>query len=314
VLTTHHNADGDGAGSEAAVAAWLGLNGVAAAIVNPTPFPEAFRFLLPEAVPVLDWGAPGAERALRDADLMLVLDTSEPKRIAPIGDHFPAQRTLVVDHHPPGRERVAEIGLLDPSAAATGELVHDLLSLDGGAIPEAALLGIYVAIVTDTGSFRYSNTTPRTHLLAASLLAAGVDPEAVYRRVYATVPRRRVDLLRDALATLRQEPESGISWMVVSAARIRELGATSEDLDGLVEHARSLEGTRVALLLRETDDGQTKISFRSNGAADVNRVARGFGGGGHVKAAGATIPEPPERALPLLLEAVRTALLDVPPL
>jgi bifunctional oligoribonuclease and PAP phosphatase NrnA len=306
-LTTHHNADGDGAGSEAAVAAWLGGEGVAVTIVNPTPFPDAFRFLLPRGVNVRDWGTEGSAEALAAADLLLVLDTSEPKRIAPVGDHVQPDRTLVIDHHPPGEARVSESGLLDPSAAATGELVYDLLRLDGATIPDAALVGIYVAILTDTGSFRFSNTSPRTHLLAADLIRSGVDPESVFRRIYATVPRRRAELLREALGTLRQEGP-GISWMTVSARTIRDLGTTSEDLDGLVEHARALEGTEVALLLREMEDGTIKVSFRSNGETDVNRVARRFGGGGHVKASGATISGTMESVLARVVDAVGEAV------
>jgi len=304
-LTTHVNADGDGTGSQAAVAAWLLERGIRATVVNPTPFPRAYRFVAPEGMEVADWSGEDAAAALRDAELLLVLDTSEPGRIDPIGDHFPRERTLVLDHHPRGSETVSDSGLLDPTAAATGELVYDLLRLDGDRIPDAALVGIYVALVTDTGSFRYSNTTPRTHLVAADLLARGVDPEAVYQRLYATVPRRRVELLRESLSTLEQEPESGLAWIVVGHSLIDSLGATSEDLDGLVEHARSLEGTRVAMLFRETPEGNTKVSFRSNGPADVNRIARQFGGGGHLKASGATIDGPPADVVPRVLAAAR---------
>lgn len=305
VLTTHLNADGDGAGSEAAVAVWLAERGVASVIVNPSPFPLQFRFLLHPSTRIADWGGMEAAQAVGTADLLLVLDTSEPKRIGPLASALPRERMLVVDHHPPGATTVADVGLLDPTAAAAGELVYDLLSLDGDSPPEASLLGIYVALVTDTGSFRYSNTTARTHAIASDLLARGVDPEAVFQRLFATVPRRRVELLREVLGTLQSERESGLAWMVVSHEMISGLGASGEDLDGLIEHARSLEGTEVALLFRETPEGHTKISFRSNGVADVNQLAREFGGGGHVKAAGALISAPPAEAIPRVLTLAR---------
>jgi bifunctional oligoribonuclease and PAP phosphatase NrnA len=311
VLTTHVNADGDGAGCEAALGAWLAERAIEVTIVNPTPFPEPFRWLLDSATRVLDWGNPGAADVVASADLMLVLDTGELHRIAPIGEHHPRASTLVIDHHPAGRASISERGLMDPTAAATGELVYDLLQLDEHPVPSTALLGIYVAIVTDTGSFRFSNTTPRAHLITAELLAQGVDPERVYQQLFATVPRRRIELLREALTTLDQEPETGISWIVVPDRLITSLGATAEDLDGLVEHARSLEGTRVALLFREMPDGSTKVSFRSSGSLDVNRVARRFDGGGHVKAAGATLPHPPATAIPMVLAAVREELREV---
>jgi phosphoesterase RecJ-like protein len=144
--------------------------------------------------------------------------------------------------------------------------------------------------------------------VAAELLRLGIDPEVVYRRLFATAPRRRLELLRAALESLESRPDGRISWMVVPHRVSAPLGATGEDFDGLIEHVRSVEGTEVALLFRETRAGETKVSFRSNGAADVNQVAREFGGGGHVKAAGATIPEPAEQLVDRVVDAVRRAL------
>jgi phosphoesterase RecJ-like protein len=308
VLTTHVHADGDGSGSEAAVAAWLEARGIRAAIVNPTPFPDTFRFLLHRPDLVADLGTDAGEAALADADLFVVLDTSEPQRVGALAPRLPRERTLVVDHHPAGREVVGDVAVQDPSAAATGEMVYDLITLAGDAVPHASALGAYVALVSDTGSFRYGNTTPRVLAVAAELLRLGIDPEVVYRRLFATAPRRRLELLRAALETLESSPDGRISWMVVPHRVSAPLGATGEDFDGLIEHVRSVEGTEVALLFRETKAGETKVSFRSNGAADVNRVAREFGGGGHVKAAGATIHEPAEQLVERVVDTVRRAL------
>ena len=308
VLTTHVGADGDGAGSEAAVAVWLESLGASVAIVNPTPFPATLRFLVDRSDLVVDFGTPEAESRLRGADLVLVLDTSERNRIAPLAELLDPARTIVLDHHPAGPDVVGTMALQDPSASATGELVYDLLRLFDADIGRDAALGIYVAIVSDTGSFRFSNTTPRTHLIAADLLGRGVDPELVFQRLYATFPRRRLDLLREALASLETDPALGISWISISADTAKRVGATGDDFDGLVDHARSVEGTEVAILFRETPSGQTKISFRSNGDTDVNRIAREFGGGGHVKAAGAFLEEPPATAVPKVVQRVREVL------
>ena len=290
VLVTHVGADGDGSGSQAAIAAWLDVRGIDATIVNPTPFPDLFRFVLHRQDIVADLGSPEADAALAEADLFLVLDTSEPARVGELAGRLPPERTLVVDHHPAGTEVVGDTAVQDPSAGATGEMVYDLITLAGDPVPRASALGAYVAIVSDTGSFRYSNTTPRLHAVAAELLARGIDPEVVYRRLFATAPLRRLELLREALATLHTDAGARIAWMAVTHDTAERLGATGEDFDGLIEHVRSIEGTEVAMLFRETGEGTTKVSFRSNGAADVNRLARRFGGGGHVKAAGALIP------------------------
>jgi phosphoesterase RecJ-like protein len=305
-LHTHVHADGDGAGSQAALAAWLEGRGIRCTIVNPTPFPDSLRFVLHRQDVVADLDTPEAEAALDEADLFLVLDTSEPERIGKLAERISRERTLVVDHHPAGSEVVGDVAVQDPTAAATGEMVYDIITLSGDAVPQASALGAYVALVSDTGSFRFGNTTPRVLAVAGELMTLGIDPEVVYRRLFATAPRRRLELLREALGSL--ESDDGVGWMVVPHEVTERLEVSGEDFDGLIEHVRSMEGTEVALLFRETAPGETKISFRSNGGADVNRIAREFGGGGHVKAAGANVPEPAATLIPRVIEAVRRAL------
>lgn len=308
VLTTHVNADGDGVGSQAAVAAWLEEAGVQVSIINPTPFPDGLRFLVHRPEMILDAEGEAADAALEEADLVLVLDTSEPNRVAPLLNRLDRERTLVVDHHPPGPSVVGSVAVQDPEAAATGELVYDMIRVARPTWPRAVVEGIYVALVSDTGSFRFSNTTPRTHQIAAEMISRGVDPEAMYQRLFATFPRRRLELLREALASLEVDMHAGIAWMVLPREVDLKLETTTEDYDGLIDHARSVEGAKVAILFRETAEGETKISFRSSSSADVNRVARAFGGGGHVKASGALIPAPPEETVDRVLDEVRDEL------
>jgi bifunctional oligoribonuclease and PAP phosphatase NrnA len=305
VLTTHIGADGDGAGSQVALACWLRAGGVEVTIVNPTPFPDTLRFLLPDPELVAELGDGKAETALREMDLAVVLDTSEANRVAPLVEYLAPERTLVIDHHPPGPSVVGDLRLQDTTAAATGELIYDLVTLTDGEWSEAMALGVYVAIVSDTGSFRFSNTTPRTHLIAARMLEYGVDPEDVFQKLFAIAPRRRVELLREALATLDTDDDLGIAWMSVPHEVGARLDVTGEDFDGLIEHARSLQGTRIAILLREIAPGETKISLRSSGDIDVNRIARALGGGGHTKASGATVDAGLEAALQRVLEETR---------
>ncbi|MQA92452.1 MAG: hypothetical protein GEU90_19865 [Gemmatimonas sp.] len=309
LLTTHVNADGDGAGSEAAIAAWLESVGVQVTIVNPTPFPSNFRFLLHRDDLVADFAGAAARKAIKSADLALVLDTSESNRIAGLAEELDPELTFVIDHHPAGPTVVGRGGVQDPTASATGELVYDLLTLAGDPWPHESALGTYVAIVSDTGSFRFGNTTPRTHAVAADLLSRGVDPEEVYQRLFAIAPPRRLQLLQEALARLEHDPQLGLAWMVIPQEVSDRLGSTADDYDGLIDHARSIEGTRVALLFREMAPQETKLSLRSSGDTNVNRIARQFGGGGHVKASGATIRLPVDEAVERVLEAVRKELL-----
>ncbi|HSL71604.1 MAG TPA: bifunctional oligoribonuclease/PAP phosphatase NrnA [Longimicrobiales bacterium] len=312
ILTTHVNADGDGAGCEAAVAAWLSRQGKTVHIVNPTPYPAAFAHLIENRAWVIDPNHPEAGAVTAQAQVVLVLDTGEPKRIGRVLGGLAGKNVLVIDHHPPSDASFRGTVLLDPDACATGELVFDLFLVATVPEPWPALScqGLYTAIVTDTGSFRFSNTTPRAHALAGDLIRRGVDPEETYKRLFATMPLRRVQLLRAALDALEVDPDLPITWISIPRSIMVDAGASSEDLEGLVDQARAVEGTEVALLFRETTDGGTKVSLRSNGDVNVNAIARQFGGGGHVKASGAVLALPIDEARARVLAATRAALRD----
>ena len=233
----------------------------------------------------------------------IVLDISDVSRLGVLAEavRSHAVRALVIDHHLAGDEAPGEITLSDTAACATGELVYDFAVTIGCEITPAIAIALYTAILTDTGSFRFSNTSPRCHAVAAELLRIGVDPEEMYRRIYASVAAGKLRLLRDALATLHVDAEFGIASVDVVAGAVEGYGLKSEDLDGIAEYPRSIAGTRVAMLFRDLGHGKVKVSFRSTGTADVNALARKFGGGGHARASGAMISG--------TLDQVRTAVM-----
>ena len=282
------NADGDGCGSETALARLLAQRGLTARIVNPTPWPSLFDFLLGDDV--IDRTEKGAA-ALGGIDLLIVLDISDVKRLGNLTDSVRRLTVpkLVIDHHVASDDPAGDIVLTDTAACATGELVYDLACELDLEITPAIARSLYAAILTDTGAFRYSNTTPRAHAIAAELLSRGVDPEEMYQRVYASAPAGRVRLLAEVLSTLGVDETCGVAWLTMGAGALEKYGVRSEDLDGVVEHARSIAGTRMAIFFRDLGYGKVKISFRSTGDVDVNRFARRFGGGGHVKASGALV-------------------------
>ncbi len=275
--------------------------GLSVRIVNPTPWPSAFDFLL--GAGVVDRSAEGPA-ALAGVDVMLVVDIGDVRRLGVLADTVRslAIPKLVIDHHEAGDEPPGPIAMIDATACATGELVYDLAVTLGLPISTPAAVALYTAMLTDTGGFRFSNTSPRCHAIAGQLLAAGVNPEEMYRRVYASVPLGRLQLLREALDTLEVDPQYAIAWISVSAGAMERYALKSEDLDGIVEHPRSIAGTRLAVFFRDLGHGKIKVSFRSTGAVDVNRFARAFGGGGHARASGALIPGS--------LDDVRTRVLD----
>ncbi|MEW5918088.1 MAG: bifunctional oligoribonuclease/PAP phosphatase NrnA [Gemmatimonadota bacterium] len=303
-ITTHVNADGDACGSAAAMTLLLSQMGIRAHVVNPTPWPALFGFLL--GADVEDRTAAGAA-ALRGIDALLVLDVSEMKRL---GQLAPAVRALdvpriVLDHHVAGDEPAGDVLLTDESACATGELVYDLAMSLGLEITTEIANALYAAILTDTGGFRYSNTSPRAHVIAAMLMQAGVDPEDMFRRIYASLSMGRLHLLRDSLHLLGVDAEHGIAWISVTADALERYDVSPEDLDGIVEHPRSIAGTRLALFFRDLGYGKVKVSFRSTGDVDVNLLARQFGGGGHAKASGALIPGTLDDVRARVLDAAR---------
>jgi phosphoesterase RecJ-like protein len=229
--------------------------------------------------------------ALKGIDMLIVLDISDVKRLGVLTESVRRLDVpkLVIDHHVASDDPAGTIILTDVSACATGELVYDLGCELGFDITPRIAQALYAAILTDTGSFRFSNTTPRCHSIAAALLATGVDPEESYVRIYASAPAGRVRLLGEVLDTLGVDESLGLSWLSMSAGALERHSVRQEDLDGIVEHARSIAGTRMALFFRDLGYGKVKVSFRSTGDVDVNAFARQFGGGGHVKASGALI-------------------------
>lgn len=288
-LTTHVNADGDGAGAEVALWHLLTARGVRAAITNPTPFPDRYRFLLR--------GAERADRSgesvkhLQDADLIVVLDISDIGRLGHLAGTVDRAKVPVacIDHHASNGKLPPGPRLVDPGACATGELLYDLARSARWPLNGPAAQALYVALLTDTGGFRFANTTPRALQVAAHLLGHGIDPESIYRNVYATQSEGRIRLLGEVLDTLVVEPERGLAWLTIPPGALERHGVDPDELEGVVEFARSVKGIQLAMLFRRIANGRIKVSFRSVGDVDVAELAQQFGGGGHRKAAGASL-------------------------
>ena len=289
-LTTHVNPDGDGLGSEVGLVHLLRARGIDCVITNPTPTPSRFGFLF-DGLDDAD-RTPEAVRELRRADLILVLDISEIGRLGMLAETVRTRGVPVacIDHHVSDGVLPDGPRFVDSTASATGELVYELATANQWPITAPAAKALYVALLTDTGGFRFSNTKPRTLRIAADLLETGLDPEEIYLDVYANAPEGRPRLLAEALQTLVVEPELGLAWVTVPPGAMERHGVSSDDLDGLVEFPRSIEGVRLAILFREASQGRIKVSLRSVGSVDVAAFAKPFGGGGHAKAAGLALP------------------------
>ncbi|MBI3027952.1 MAG: bifunctional oligoribonuclease/PAP phosphatase NrnA [Candidatus Rokubacteria bacterium] len=292
--------DGDLLGSQIGLGLALANAGAVVTLAGPHPVPDVLGFL-PGAALVERW-----ERAPGSFDLVILVDCPDPSRTNGLleGSRGPATRVVSIDHHPDSR-RYADVHWVEPTASATGEMVYDLLQALGLKLTPEIATNLYTSILTDTGSFRYSNTTPRALRIAADLVAHGARPELVAGALYES--RRPEDLYRlaEVLARVEVSPDGRVAWLVLPAGSVPETFVTAEDL---VNYPRSIASVKVAALFREIGPGSVKVSLRAKGEVSVGRIAAAFGGGGHANAAGCTIAGSLAEARDAILRSVAEAL------
>ncbi|HXH28687.1 MAG TPA: bifunctional oligoribonuclease/PAP phosphatase NrnA [Candidatus Polarisedimenticolia bacterium] len=307
-LATHVTPDGDGIGAELCLHGYLKTRGLEVRIINTEPLPDKYRFLDPAgAVEVFD--AERHDRFLREADVIVMLDNAAVSRLGPLEPAVRASRatTVCIDHHNVV-EPFWKVNIIDEEACATGELVFQIIKAMGGAPDPGAAQAAYVSMVTDTGYFRFSKTSPRCHRAAAEMLEAGVSPPRVYEEVF---ERNNVALVRlgaVGVAGLRVEENGRLAWFTLTRRQILDCDAEREDTSEVVNGLLAIDGVRLAVMLKELDGGRLKLSFRSKGGLDVNRLASGFGGGGHTNAAGAVITGSLADSIERVLEPCRALL------
>jgi bifunctional oligoribonuclease and PAP phosphatase NrnA len=305
LLTTHINPDGDGLGSEIALGLWLRRLGRDVRILNDSPVPAAFTFLA-RHLPIEHFEPESAEAAFDASDALVVLDVSSRQRIgrlAPLLDRHLIP-IAVVDHHATHVEGFGQVNVVEPEASATGEIVYGLIRESGQELDADMALALYVALMTDTGSFRYSNTDSTAHHMAADLLGHGLDPQRIHAQVHSHASAARLRFFGEALAALELLEDGRLVVLDASPEQFLRHGLVGADTDGLVDMPRNIAGVEAVVLFSEVESGKTKVSMRSTGRIAVDRVAAVLGGGGHPHAAGvslrATRAEARERILPEL--------------
>jgi phosphoesterase RecJ-like protein len=305
VLTTHVQPDGDGIGSEVALACHLRAIGKDVVILNPHPTPPRFQFLEPSP-PIVPFDPAAAERALSTTDALVVLDISVPNRLGKLESYVMEYRpkTLIIDHHA-DQGQIDGLDLRNVAAAATGELVYELLESWSVRWTPKIATALYAAIAYDTGGFRFANTRQVTHRIAADLITRGADTLLANENLFESYSVPRIKLLARVLDSFELSANGRVATSVVSVGLMTELGAVNEDVEGIVEVLRSIDGVVVATLIKEVGPSATKISFRSSGPYNVNAFASRFGGGGHVNAAGAFLREPLDAVVERVIPAVR---------
>jgi phosphoesterase RecJ-like protein len=293
-ITTHIRPDGDALGSELALGRFLKKLGKQVTIINSDPPPYNLDWL-PGAddIELFD-GAIQQRQRIDAADVILILDTNALERIGRLSGPVRNSHAVkvLVDHHTMP-ETWFDVTYARDTASSTGELVYELIAAYDAALVDADIATtLYTAIMTDTGSFRYSSVTPRLHRIVADLLERGdITPAPVHTSVYDTRSMPGLRLLGRALESITLRYNDQVGYMVISQRMMRDTGASSDDTEGLVNYVLSIERVKAAVLFYEIDSG-TKMSFRSKADVHVNEWARAFGGGGHRNAAGAFVSTP----------------------
>ncbi len=286
LVTTHTRPDGDALGSQLAVAEALESLGKKVARVIPSRLPPRYEILDPDRH-IKAYGGP--TDYLRQCDAILVVDTGTWNQLAGVADFIrssPAEK-FVIDHHQT-QDNLGGNRIVDTSSESCGRLACEAIRALDVAITPTMANNLFMAVATDTGWFRHTNTKAATMTLAAELIEAGAKPTELYEWIYETNTKPRLALRGRSLSRLATMANDRIAWSEIYIKDYADTGAIPLDTEDLINDPRSLAGTVIALLFIEQPDGQIKISFRSKEPVDVAKLAEQFGGGGHKRAAGAT--------------------------
>lgn len=300
-IITHESPDGDTLGSSLALFHALRKLNKSAEVVCCDPVPKNYLFL------------PGIEEVRLPQDAkrypnVIAVDCADKLRMGCAGIFFKdAKSSVNIDHHGTN-DHYAELNDVSPECAATGERMYHLLALLIGELDTTIATCLYTALMTDTGNFSYSNTTPDTLHTAAELLAYHVDHATLNRKIYRSSPFYKVKLQGKAIANMELFCEGKLAVTVLTQADMESCGATSEDTEGIVDIVRDIDTVEVAMFFKESSKGGYRVSLRSKEYVDVSVIAMAEGGGGHVHAAGCSIKDDFEKGYQRLLSAAKEAL------
>jgi bifunctional oligoribonuclease and PAP phosphatase NrnA len=307
LVVSHVNPDGDAVGSVLAMAELLHLLGKSFVLVNEGSTPRRFHFL-ERAEDIVDLSVQQIDRKFTH---VIALDCASFERIGTVRELLVDDvRLLNIDHHPTN-SRYGDVHLVRADAASTTEILYDLVKQCYPRLMNRALAEpLYTGLLTDTGSFRYSNTNRQVMIAAADLLSHDLDPAAIATHALETASVEHIELLKRTLPSLQRHAEGKVALIKVTLADMQSSGAQDEDVEDLVSYPRRMEGVHVGVLLKEREHNEVKVSLRSNTDLDVSRVAQSFGGGGHAKAAGCTYTGPLVEAEQALLNRLYQELGD----
>lgn len=288
LISGHVDPEADVIGSQLALASLVKRLGKKAVIIDQDSPPISCDFMpgINSIVLYKDL----KRKALKGMDCALVLDSPTLERTGKVAGLITADMEIInIDHHV-SNEYFGHVNWVDEKVAATGEMIFEIFKRLGSKLTKGDAINIYSAILIDTGSFRFSNTTARTHMIAAELIKNGLDTNLIFERLFEMKAYEVTHLLGQSLSTLKRTGDGKIVWMWITRDMMGKTRAQLKDAENFIGFARAVRGSKVALLFKETEKkGLIKVSLRGKGDVDVNKIAERFGGGGHVAAAGFSI-------------------------
>jgi phosphoesterase RecJ-like protein len=308
VLTTHINPDGDAIGSEIAMTEYLRHLGKEVFIVNNSSTPNNYKFLDGNE-DIIVYDEQQHHQIVASADAYIIVDISDWERLRKIGQIIktvPVPKICIDHHHI--NYKFADVDIIYEEASSTGELIYEFLTHVKYPIQGITADALYTCILTDTGSFRFSNTSARTHRVASHLLDIGVNAKEIYHLVYEQNSRSKMALMGEALRNLKYECSGRLAWFVLSQEMFELCQASHWDTEGFPEIPRTIDGVEVSLMFTELAMDKVKVSLRSKGQIVINHIAEKFGGGGHHYAAGALVNKNLTETIPMVLSEIKRLL------
>jgi len=304
LVVSHVQPDGDAVSSTLAVGWLLSCLGKKFTMINEGSIPKRMKMLW-HAEDILNLSEQQPDRKFSH---VICVDCADFARVGYTKQLFADDASIVnIDHHPTN-DRYGAVNLVVPEAAATAEILYDLLNLfEVNWNPEIAT-AVYTGLLTDTGGFRYSNTSPKVMQIASDLLSYGVNGPEIAETLLEEMTLPQMKILVEALKTLSLSEDGKIAWVYVTPEQMESCGAVSEDLEGIVNYPRNIQGVEVGILFKSMKSGMVKASMRSAGRVDVAALAQTFGGGGHVRAAGCSIEGSLQDIIPRVVEQVKLKL------
>ncbi len=313
LISTHSLPDGDGLGAEAALFHYLKRARKACRVYNPDPLPKRYRFLDPKANILL---GPGEVELWDTCDLWIIVDTNDPRRLGKVWHEMSlrAKKIVFIDHHPETQSADIQYPphsflLSNVESSSIGEMLYHMFAELGFAKYNLDVaVGLYVSIMTDTNSFRYSRTTPLSHQIAAEMIEQGVNPEEVYQNIFSSKELSHLQLLGRMLQSVRISSGGKVAWLEMNLELRKQHQASADDTQSFLNILLLLKDAEIVCFFREEDDHRIRASIKSKGQVVINKIAMELGGGGHEYAAGLAVTMPMDKAVQTIIGKLDAAV------